>query len=805
VNVSLRLHPPRGLRSWSGLACLLLAAATVSAVLAVVVSSRGSAGRDALTQQLAPLRTEARTIESSLAAMDNAVRAYAAGGPESAITPYAEASQQLGAAEAEAQAPARALGGNLTGSLAQVADAAAAWQRAAGPLIEARRAGQTQDSALGDRANAQFDAYRAAMAAFAGSLDARDASLRSAVDQAETVGGGATWTAGAAVALAALLLAGTAARAVWHRWRGHSAAPGSGLAARPLLDGLRDAVFVIDPKTMRLRDANQAAERLSGRDKRTLIALPAIELSAAVADQGLDGAVGAVIAAGLSDRSYRFTWVQPSGARVPLEGLNGVAHADGAPLLVAVLRDLRGRLEDARELGDSRDQLEAIIQGVADGIVVQDPAGTVTYANETAARILGYGSAAELFGKTTAGPTSRFELLDERGQPFPPEQLPMRRVLDGELEVEAVVCCRARGGTPASASERWVVFRSSAVLGEDGRARFVLSVLHDLTALMRAQEELRRSRDQLNAILQGVADGITVLDPSGRSIYANDAAAQLFGLSAADELLGRRNDPWRDFELTDEDGLPVLRESLPDRRAAQGKEALETLVCARPRDGGEERWLMLKSAAIRDEQDRVQFAVNVLTDITERRRAGQLERQSLTDSLTGLPNRRLVDDRLQQALFVARRNRGSLALLFIDLNRFKAVNDTLGHQAGDQLLQEVGVRLQESLRQSDTVARLGGDEFTVILPGARPPGAAAAAEKILKSLEQPFSINRQPVTVGASIGIAFYPDDAHDAATLTHHADLAMYVAKRSASGHAIYSSEMDDAPEALAAPRISA
>ncbi|HZQ38235.1 MAG TPA: diguanylate cyclase, partial [Dehalococcoidia bacterium] len=292
-----------------------------------------------------------------------------------------------------------------------------------------------------------------------------------------------------------------------------------------------------------------------------------------------------------------------------------------------------------------------------------------------------------------------------------------------------------------------------------------------------------------------------------RMIYANDAAARLFGFGSAASLpRGKDADPWRDFELTDDGGLPVLRESLPDRRAANGKQADETLVCARPRDGGEGRWLLLKSTAIRDEDERMQFAVNVITDVTERRRAEQLERQALTDSLTGLPNRRLVDDRLQQAIFVAQRNRGSLALLFIDLNRFKTVNDTYGHAAGDQLLQEVSGRLQESLRQTDTVARLGGDEFTAILPGARPPGAAAAAEKILTSLDRPFIIGGQLLSVGASIGIAFYPDDADDAATLTRHADLAMYAAKRGGRGHAIYSPEMDGGALALPEPpRISA
>lgn len=775
------------MRSLPAVVGLLLVAGFGFTLVAALAGSCAASASGTLAHQLTPLREDARTIESDLATMDNAARAYASSGTQSALPSYDEASRELAVAEAAAQAPASRLGAPLPAALARVTDAASAWQRSAESMVAAARGGAQPAGTLAEQANGLFDGYRAAMGVFAGALDAREAGLRGTAGTAGTLRTVAAIGAAVCLLLAAITLIASCARELIRR-RGRTVS-GARPDARRLIDGLRDA--------------NAAMERLSGRAREDLLKLPPVDLATPDRERGVAGAVVAAVAAGLGERSYRYTWVQANGARVPLEGLNSVVDAGGAQLLVAVLRDLRGRLESERELDESRDQIEAIIQGVADGILMQSPDGVVTYANETAARIMGYEMAPALIGKEIDRPSSRFEVLDERGEPLPPDRLPVRRVLGGEAEVEALLRYRGRGG----AGERWVVFRSSAVRGEEGQARFVLSVLHDLTALMRAQEELRRSRDQLNAILQGVADGITVLDPRGRFIYANDAAARLFGFDSADRLpRGGDADLWRGFELADEMGLPVLPESLPDRRAAQGKEAVETLVCARPRTGGEERWLLLKSAAIRDEDGRVQFAVNVLTDVTERRRAEQLERQALTDSLTGLPNRRLVDDRLQQALFAAKRNRGSLALLFIDLDRFKAVNDTHGHAVGDQLLQEVGGRLQESLRQTDTVARLGGDEFIVILPGARPPGAAAAAEKILKSLDRPFMIDGRPLTVGASIGIAFYPDDADDAPTLTRHADLAMYAAKRAGSGHAIYSPEMDGEAPAEAEPsRISA
>ncbi|HZQ37198.1 MAG TPA: PAS domain S-box protein, partial [Dehalococcoidia bacterium] len=496
-----RSRPSRRLHSLpAAIALLLVAGCGLLAAAAVAGACAGSAN-GTLAHQVAPLRENARAIESGMAAMDNAVRG-AVGGSPGALAPYDGATRQVAAAEGAATVPAKRLGGGLPAALAQLVDAATAWQRGAEPLIAAARTGSGADAALNARADALFIGYRAAMSDFAAALDRREASLRSAADTARTLRTVAAFGAGFSALLAALILAGWCGRAALRRR--DRATSGALPDARRLLDGLGDAVVVIDPQSLRVRGANAAMERLSGQSRAELLGTPSPDPAAADRERGIAGAVLAANAAGRSARSYRYTWVQPGGARVPLEGVNGVIDAGGAELLVAVLRDLRGRLESERELGDSRDQLEAIIQGVADGILMQDAAGIVTYANETAARILGYDAATALIGKSIDRPASRFEVLDERGEPLSPEQLPVRRVLAGEPEVEALLRYRSR-----VAGERWVVFRSSSVRGDGGQARFVLSVLHDLTPLMRAQEELRRSRDQLNAILQGVADGIT--------------------------------------------------------------------------------------------------------------------------------------------------------------------------------------------------------------------------------------------------------------------------------------------------------
>jgi diguanylate cyclase len=170
------------------------------------------------------------------------------------------------------------------------------------------------------------------------------------------------------------------------------------------------------------------------------------------------------------------------------------------------------------------------------------------------------------------------------------------------------------------------------------------------------------------------------------------------------------------------------------------------------------------------------------------------------DPLTDLPNRNLLYERLEQALVSGCEEGKPLALMLIDLDHFKDINDTMGHQIGDLLLQQVGPRLQATLRQCDTVARLGGDEFGVLLPGADEEAATLAARKLLKALQPFFLIDELAMDVRASIGIALFPEHGQDTATLMRRADIAMYLAKQSTAGYGIYSPDRDSySPERLA------
>ncbi|MFO0519101.1 MAG: putative bifunctional diguanylate cyclase/phosphodiesterase [bacterium] len=173
-------------------------------------------------------------------------------------------------------------------------------------------------------------------------------------------------------------------------------------------------------------------------------------------------------------------------------------------------------------------------------------------------------------------------------------------------------------------------------------------------------------------------------------------------------------------------------------------------------------------------------------------REAEILRLAFEDTLTGLPNRAMFLDRLQQSLRQARRSHVPVTVMVLDLDRFKLINDSLGHTAGDQVLRDVASRLRDVLRESDTVARLGGDEFAILLPAGPADRVGQVVERVLRVLEAPILLEEQPVDVGASIGVASWPEDGDDADELLRHADVAMYVAKRASSGHARYDRGFD-------------
>jgi diguanylate cyclase (GGDEF)-like protein/PAS domain S-box-containing protein len=305
----------------------------------------------------------------------------------------------------------------------------------------------------------------------------------------------------------------------------------------------------------------------------------------------------------------------------------------------------------------------------------------------------------------------------------------------------------------------------------------------------RAERAVQVTSEHVRGVLDNVADGIISTDESGVVEFFNRAAQRLFGYALA--------------EVRGQDAKMLIAEpyrrdfvSHLDNYLRPGKSAASV-------SGSRELWGQRKDGSIFPMEFRASEMllggerrfVGILHDISaQRAQKDALEYQSLHDPLTGLPNRMLFNDRLRQAIVVGHRAREPVVLLMMDMDRFKEVNDTLGHQVGDLLLQQVALRLAATLRQSDTVARLGGDEFAVLpASGTDLNGGTHAAKKILQALEHPFVVDGRNIDVGASIGIAHCPEHGEEADTLMRHADVAMYVAKRTKRGYAIYAPQLDE------------
>jgi len=325
---------------------------------------------------------------------------------------------------------------------------------------------------------------------------------------------------------------------------------------------------------------------------------------------------------------------------------------------------------------------------------------------------------------------------------------------------------------------------SSHSLEFDGLdARLVIAT--DVSERKRVRDQLTESELKLRTIFDQAPIGLARVDLAGKIQEANLSLRNMLGYPE-DELVGLRFD--RVLQTPGGSELDLIRDFLKGDRDHYTAE-----LPVRRRDGTT-RWGSVSLSLVRGPGQEPLYLIGMLEDISDRKAQTELlEYQALHDSLTDLPNRTLLHDRLQQAILTAQRENRQLALLIMDLNRFKEVNDTFGHHLGDVLLQQVGPRIMAQLRESDTVARLGGDEFAVVLPTADDEaGATLAARRLLKALEEPFVIEDRRLEVGGSIGIAITPQHGADPATLMRRADIAMYQAKRTRSGYAVYSHEHD-------------
>ena len=435
-------------------------------------------------------------------------------------------------------------------------------------------------------------------------------------------------------------------------------------------------------------------------------------------------------------------------------------HGQNARILL--INDISERMRAEEALRESEERFRATFEQAAVGMALRgiDPANPRWLrVNQKLCDILGY-TKEELLSLTSIEVT-------------PPEERSVssgynERLLRGEMTAYS----REKRYLRKDGTTIWTNISLTAVRGADGKPAHVISIIQDITDRKRVEQALLESEEQFHQLANNIPQIFWICDAKQkRMIYVSPAYERVSGQPIA--RLGEDARSW--LNCVHDDDRERVRAA---RMAASDGTYDEIFRVMRP--DGSMRWVRDRAFPIRDAEGKIYRIAGIAEDITDMRESEErLLYLAHYDNLTNLPNRVLFYDRLKQALSQAKRNHWVTAVMFLDLDRFKNVNDTLGHGAGDLLLRQVSERLTGCVRSGDTVGRLSGDEFAIVLSNlAGPDDASLVAQKIMATLARPFNLYGKEVFVSASIGITLFPTDSQDQDTLIQNADTAMYRAK---------------------------
>ena len=355
---------------------------------------------------------------------------------------------------------------------------------------------------------------------------------------------------------------------------------------------------------------------------------------------------------------------------------------------------------------------------------------------------------------------------------------------DDRLWVREAIVCAVDAGRAfdleyriqhADGSVRWVWERGTAVAGSAGTPIALEGLIQDITKRKNAEQALREAERRYHGLFDNAIEGIFRTTADGKYLDANPALAHIYGFDSPQELIESLHDIGRQLYID-----PQRRDEF--MRIVKARGSVTGFESQIYRKNGDVIWISENARALFAEDGTAVGYEGTVEDVTERRRyQARIEHQANYDTLTGLANRSLLQDRLEQALLTSATYGTRLAVAFVDLDRFKFINDSLGHQFGDDLLKAVAARLQSCVRECDTVARLGGDEFVLLINGHSGADCVRQImERMLAAVSQPWVIEQGEFNVTCSIGVALHPDDGEDAPALLKHADSAMYRAKDS-------------------------
>ena len=524
-----------------------------------------------------------------------------------------------------------------------------------------------------------------------------------------------------------------------------------------LVDALIEPAWVVEALGLRIVAVNQAGASLVGLPREDLIGRPAVELTASPEDLFF----WEDVAAGLSDSIRSDTFVRGAdGTAVPVErSVRRIWLQADAPGFLVAMRDLRAQRAAQEQLENLLAELRATLESTADGILAIDMQGGVRNYNRRFAEMWELPEALLVHRNDAALFDHLASRVDDRGAYLERLQLLAQFPL-----LEATDALSLRSGRTFE--------RVSLPQYSRGQPTGRVFAYRDITRQIDAEARLRLAAK----VFESSLDAVFITDADFMLLAANPACerltgrvqAQLVGTSAAGMFVDR-HDPGFFVRVREQ----LLTAGFWEGEAEHSPGALQA------------RAMQLSWVLSLDEAGAPRHSVCFFRDVTDKHAAQQrIETLAYRDVLTGLPNRLLLTQRVDFALRMAERNGGQFAVLFLDLDRFKNINDSMGHAFGDRVLVEVAERLKSCLRDVDTLCRLGGDEFVVFLQEADAHGAETGAQRILQALSRPFQIEEMSFSVGCSIGVALYPEDGRTLNDLIQFADTAMYRVKEHGRGN---------------------
>jgi diguanylate cyclase (GGDEF)-like protein/PAS domain S-box-containing protein len=542
-----------------------------------------------------------------------------------------------------------------------------------------------------------------------------------------------------------------------------------------LVEAAPDAMVGVDDRGL-IQLANRQTEVLFGYDREELIGRP-IEILVPERFQGVHASHRERYSAHPQTRpmgaGLEMAGRRKDGTEFPVDISLSFIETEQGPLVTAAVRDSTERIRAERALRESEERFRKVFAEGPTGMALLGEDFRFLEVNESLARVLGY-TRDELAGLTFSAITHPADLDLDVGL--------ARKLLDGEIpSYQIEKRCVSKSGEAL-----WISFTASVVRGAAGSAPYGLAIIENITARKGTEKALRDAKERFASAFDNAPIGMALTSLEGGFLQVNRALCRMTGYSEEELLASQVQD------LSHPDDIDAERPYL-DQVLSGEIRGYQIDKRYRHADG-RTIWVLVNMSLVTDSDGRALHFILQAEDVTQRKQAEeQLVHRSLHDPLTELPNRMLFMDRLAQALRREERRPGSVAVMFLDLDHFKVINDSMGHEAGDQVLGVIASRLQSILRPGDTVSRFGGDEFVILCEDILDERQAVRiADRLARTVTQPLPLPTGDVVVTASLGIALAMDPTDRPEALIRDADAALYRAKeRGRARHELFDAAM--------------